>query len=89
MLHQKHESYSYVLPLRNWVDWISTRRDKVSSPQRFTFWETQKLTNIAISYFTTTFHNFALRVETGWATRMVETILKTRNVNDDEWWKIF
>ena len=31
-------------------------------------------------YFTITFDNFALKIETGWAIRMV---LKTRNVNDD------
>ena len=28
MLHQKHESYKYVLPLKNWVDWITTRQEK-------------------------------------------------------------
>ena len=28
MLHQKHESYKYVLPLKNWVDWITTRQVK-------------------------------------------------------------
>ena len=30
----------------------------------------------------TTFHNFALKTEAGWATRLVKPILKTRNVND-------
>ena len=39
--------------------------------------------NITISHFTTIFHNFALEIETGSATRMVNPILKTRNVNDD------
>ena len=43
--------------------------------------KTQKLKNIAISHFTAAFHNFALKIEMGWATRMVEPILKTRNVN--------
>ena len=28
MLHQKRESYKYVLPLKNWADWITTRREK-------------------------------------------------------------
>ena len=28
----------------------------------------------------TTFHNFALRIETGWAKRVVKSILKIRNV---------
>ena len=37
MLHQKHESYKYVLPLQNWVDWITTRREKMSQPEKCTF----------------------------------------------------
>ena len=28
MLHQKHESYKYVLPPKNWVEWITTRHEK-------------------------------------------------------------
>ena len=42
--------------------------------------KTQKIKNIKISYFTTTFHDLALKVETGWAARMVQPILKTVNV---------
>ena len=45
--------------------------------------KTQKLKNITISHFTTTFHNFALKIETGWATRMIKPILETRVANDD------
>ena len=30
----------------------------------------------------TNFHNFALKAEAGWATRMGKPILETRNVND-------
>ena len=37
----------------------------------------------AILYFTTTFHNIALKIETGWATRMVKPIFKARIVNDN------
>ena len=29
----------------------------------------------------TTFHNYVLKVETGWAARMFKSILETRNVN--------
>ena len=43
----------------------------------------QKLKNIATSHFTNTFHYFTLKIKTGSATRMVNPILKTRNVNDD------
>ena len=28
MLHQKRGSYKYVLPLKNWVDWTTTRLEK-------------------------------------------------------------
>ena len=31
--------------------------------------------------FMTTFHNFALNIETSWASRLVQPILETRNVN--------
>ena len=56
----------------------------MSQPKKmFIFRKTQKLKNIKISYFKTTFHNFAVEIETGWATRMVKSILKTRNVDDD------
>ena len=56
----------------------------MSQPQKCTFWEKpESWKNIAISHFTTTFHNFALKIETGGATRMFKPILKTRNVNDD------
>ena len=44
--------------------------------------KTQKLKNI-ISYFTITFYIFVLKIETGWATRMIKPILKARNVIDD------
>ena len=33
----------------------------------------------------TTFHNFALRIETGWATKAVKSILKIRNVINMCW----
>ena len=39
MLHQKYESYKYVLALKNWVDLITTRQEKISQSQKCTFWE--------------------------------------------------
>ena len=48
--------------------------------QKFTFW---KKTTKVKKHFTTNFHNFALEIETSWATRMVKSILKTRNANYD------
>ena len=29
-------------PWKNWVDWISSRRDKMSQPQKCTYWEKPK-----------------------------------------------
>ena len=38
MLHQKHESYIYVLPLKNSVDWITTKQEKkVTNPNMVHF----------------------------------------------------
>ena len=45
MLHQKRGSYKYVLPMKNWVEWTTTRRQKyvttwkISQPQKYTFWK--------------------------------------------------
>ena len=39
--------------------------------------------NKTISHVATIFHNFALKIETAWVTRMVKPILKLRNVNDN------
>ena len=38
-LHQKRGSYKYVLPLKNWDERTTTRREKMSQPQKCTFWE--------------------------------------------------
>ena len=72
MLHQKHESYQYVLILKNWVDWITARQDTVSQPQKCTFWDLTM----------TTFYNFALKTEASWAREVVKLILETWNAND-------
>ena len=55
MLHQKHESYRYILPLKDLFSWISTTltRKNVATLKMYIFF-----------YFMTTFHNFALKIET-------------------------
>ena len=35
MLHQKQESYKYVLLLKNLFDWTTTRQEKMSEPQKY------------------------------------------------------
>ena len=48
MLDQRHKSYKYVLPLKNWVDWITTRQEKnvASSKIYILRRNAQKLKNI-------------------------------------------
>ena len=36
-LDQNHESFKYVLPLKNWVNWITSSWEKTSQPQKCTF----------------------------------------------------
>lgn len=36
---QNDEFYSYLMPHKKWVDWITDRREKMSQPQKWTFWE--------------------------------------------------
>ena len=81
-LYQKHDSYRYTLPLKNWVDWISTRRDKNRSLKNKHFEKDPKAKKEK-KILMTTFYNFALIIETGWAVGMVKPILKTGNLNDD------
>ena len=48
MVHQKRGSYKYVLPLKNWVEWANTRREKnvTTSKMYIVGRSTQKLKNI-------------------------------------------
>ena len=55
----------------------------MSQPQKCTFWEKDpKDKNLTLLLFVTTAHDFALKIETGWSTRVAKSILKTRNDND-------
>ena len=67
MLHQKHESYRFELPLKKIVSWLekcySTKNVAIS---KILGKKAQKFKNIIFLHFTTTFHNFALNIETGW-----------------------
>ena len=46
MLPQKYESYKYVLPRKNWVDWITTRQEKkVITSKMYILRSAQKLKN--------------------------------------------
>ena len=69
MLHQKHESYRYILPLKDLFSWISTTlaRKNVATLKMYIFF-----------YFMTTFHNLALKIETSWE-RVIKPFFETRN----------
>ena len=50
--------------------------------------KTEKLKNIAISHFTTTFQNFDLKIETGLVRRMIMPLLKTVIIIDDAYYNL-
>ena len=42
----------------------------------------RKFEKIIFLHFIAIFHNFAFKIETSWAERVVQPILETRNIND-------
>ena len=84
MLPQKNEFYKYVLPLKNWVYWITTRREKnVTASRMYVFVKNcLKVKNMLFFHLVTTLYNFALKIETSWAKRARKPILETWNAND-------
>ena len=64
----------YVLPLKNWVDWINTRQEKnvATSKMYILRRSAQKSKNIFLT----------LKRENSWAKKIVKSILETWNVND-------
>ena len=83
MLHQKRGSYKYLLPLKNWVDWTTTRREKNATTSKMYILAriAQKLKK-HIFPLMTTFYDFSLKIETSWAKKDVKPSLETWNVND-------
>ena len=83
MLHQKHESYKYVL--KNWVDWIITRRQKnvTTSKMHILRRSAQKIKKKHTCLLMTTFYNFTPKIETSWVKKVVKPNLETWNANDN------
>ena len=83
ILHQKYGSYSYVLPLKNWVNWTTTRREKNATTSKMYILRrsVQKLKNTFFPLMAT-FYDFALKIETSCAKKDVKPSLETWNVND-------
>ena len=82
--HQKHESYKYGMPLKNWVDWITTRREKNVANTKMVHFEKKCPEIKKTTYFPlmTTFYNFTLKIETSWTKKVLKPILETWNAND-------
>ena len=71
--------------LKKWADWISTCWYKMLQPQKCIFSEKgPKVTkhNNLHDNFMTAFYNIPVKIETGWATRVVKHVIKSTNVND-------
>ena len=83
MLHQKRESHKYVLPLKNWVDWTTTRREKNVTTSKIYILgrSTQKLKNTFFPLWLPSM-TLVLKMETSWAKKDVKPSLETWTVND-------
>ena len=77
MLHQKHESYQYVLGLKNWVHWITTRQEKnVTTTNMYILRrnaQKYKIKKHIFSPYDHTFYNFTLKIklELSWAKKSI------------------
>ena len=77
MLHQKRGSYEYVLPLKNWVDWTTTRWEKNVATWKIYILgrSAQKLKKLIFPPMTT-FYDFVLNIETSWTKKDVKSSWK-------------
>ena len=88
MLHQNYESYTYVPPQKNWVDWISSENEKKCNNLKNVNFEKKvsKAKNHTIFTFDAYFHNFVVKIETSCVHEVLllthESILERRNASD-------
>ena len=80
ILHQKHEYFTYDLVLLklSWLDQYKARKNVATSKSYILRKKFQKLKDILTFH---DIHSFALKREIGSATRLIQPILETRNVN--------
>ena len=85
MFYQKHESCKYVLPLQNWIDWITIWREtNVATLKMYILKKSSlKLKKTWFFPLMTTFYNFALTIETSQANKVVKHILEAWNGAND------
>ena len=83
MLHQKRGTYKYVVPLKNWVDWRTTRQEKyITSSKMHILGRSTQILKTTFFTLMTTFYDFALKIKTSWAKKDVKSNLETWNVDD-------
>lgn len=64
---------------KNWVGWISARQEIICNIKNVYFKKKgPKVENITFLHFIATFHNFALKIKIGWATKVFKCISKLR-----------
>ena len=81
MLHQKQESYKYVLLLKNLFDWTTTRQEKMSEPQKYLRNFEKKCPKIKIIWLLR-FDSWLFTLDSSWAKKVVKSILETWNINN-------
>ena len=80
MLHQKHKSYKFVLPLKNWVDWITTRQEEKCHNLKNVYFEKKCLKIFLKKHIfplMTIFYGFTRKTETSWAKKIAKFILES------------
>ena len=74
ILHQKHSSFTFKLPIieLSWLDMYKATKTVATSKVHFKK-KAAKVKKVFL-HFMTTFDNFTLKIETGWATWLVYPI---------------
>ena len=71
------KSHKYVLTLKNWVDWITTRQEENVTNTQMVYFE-KKCPELFfkkhIFPLMTTFYNFTFKMETSWAKKVLKPI---------------
>ena len=78
-----YESCKYVLPLKNWVGWITTKEEKTATTSKMYILRKSdpKSKNTLFFPLRTTFYNFVLKIETNWVEKVLKSYLETWNAN--------
>ena len=67
--------------MENWIDWVTTERKRVSASIMYILSKSAPKNHYFFPILST-FYNFALKIETSWAKKVVKSILETWKAND-------